>query len=152
MRKHFVWQIIQVVYIIKIIWIMESKKIEAFQVQENGYKELQDGEQASYHFDNYFQYILSLIGFAAGYGSFWRFPYLIYKNGGGVFLIPYFLAVIFIGIPLLYLETLTGQMHQCSTPIIFAKINKGYKLIGVTFMFICFHFAGYYNIILAYSY
>jgi SNF family Na+-dependent transporter len=58
--------------------------------------------------------VLSVTGFAVGFGSFWRFPYLVYKNGGGVFLIPYLLSMIFLGIPLLYLETAVGQMHQTS--------------------------------------
>jgi NSS family neurotransmitter:Na+ symporter len=60
-----------------------------------------------------------MIGFAVGYGSFWRFPYLIYKNGGGVFLIPYFLALFILGIPILYLETAIGQMHRKSVPFIY---------------------------------
>jgi SNF family Na+-dependent transporter len=100
----------------------------------------------------YYEYILSMIGFAVGFGSFWRFPYLIYKNGGGAFLIPYFIAVLILGIPLLYLETVVGQIHQKSVPFIFARINKGYKMLGLTFLFCCYHLAGYYNVILTYSY
>ena len=95
---------------------------------------------------------MSLIGLAVGYGSFWRFPYLIYKNGGGAFLIPYVLATVFIGMPLVYLETVVGQMNQKSGPFIFARINKGLKVLGATYLIILFHIAGYYNIILAYSY
>lgn len=87
-----------------------------------------------------------------GYGSFWRFPYLVYKNGGGVFLIPYFLAMIILGIPLLYLETAIGQMHRKSVPFIYTSINKGLKMVGMTFLFSCFHLTGFYNIILTYSY
>lgn len=105
-----------------------------------------------HHYDSYYEYVLSLIGFAVGFGSFWRFPYLVYKNGGGAFLIPYFIAMFLVGIPLLYLETATGQMHQRSVPFIFSRINKGYKMIGATFLLVCYHLAGYYNIILAYSY
>lgn len=93
-----------------------------------------------------------MIGFSVGFGSFWRFPYLIYKNGGGVFLIPYFIALFVLGIPLLYLETAIGQMHRKSVPFIYEKINKGLKYVGMTFIFCCFHMAGYYNIIMAYSY
>lgn len=57
----------------------------------------------SHHFDSYYEYLLSLIGYSVGFGSFWRFPYLVYKNGGGAFLIPYFAAMLVLGMPLLYL-------------------------------------------------
>ena len=105
-----------------------------------------------HHYDNYYEYCLSLIGFAVGLGSFWRFPYLVYKNGGGAFLIPYFFAMLVIGMPLLYLETAVGQIFQCSLPKIFSKINRGLKFVGVSFVMVCFHFAGFYNIILTYTF
>jgi hypothetical protein len=65
--------------------------------------EYTDYEDDPHVYGNMWQYIMSVVGVCVGFGSFWRFPYLVYKNGGGVFLIPYLLAMVLLGMPLLYL-------------------------------------------------
>jgi SNF family Na+-dependent transporter len=40
-------------------------------------------------YNNQIQFWLTCLGSAVGYGNIWRFPYMLYNNGGGVFFIPF---------------------------------------------------------------
>ena len=55
-------------------------------------------------FSNRRAFMLAAIGSAVGLGNIWRFPYVAYDNGGGAFIIPYLVALITAGIPLLLLD------------------------------------------------
>jgi neurotransmitter:Na+ symporter, NSS family len=53
--------------------------------------------------------ILAVAGSAVGLGNFLRFPGLAAKFGGGVFLIPYFISIVLIGIPICWCEWTIGR-------------------------------------------
>jgi len=53
--------------------------------------------------------ILAVAGSAVGLGNFLRFPGLAAKYGGGVFLIPYFISILLIGIPICWCEWTIGR-------------------------------------------
>ena len=61
------------------------------------------------NWSNPIEFILSCLNYAVGLGNVWRFPYLAFRNGGGAFLIPYFLMVFILGIPIFFAELFTGQ-------------------------------------------
>uniref|UniRef100_A0AAQ4R7C1 Transporter n=1 Tax=Gasterosteus aculeatus aculeatus TaxID=481459 RepID=A0AAQ4R7C1_GASAC len=96
------------------------------------------------------EYILSTIGYAVGLGNIWRFPYLAYKNGGGAFLIPYFVMLLVAGIPLFFLESAFGQF--CSQgPINIWRAVPMLQGVGVAMVMVTMIVSIYYNVIIAYS-
>lgn len=53
--------------------------------------------------------ILTCMGMAVGTGNIWRFPREVAANGGGSFLIPWFIFLFLWSVPLLMVELSTGQ-------------------------------------------
>ncbi len=53
--------------------------------------------------------ILAVAGSAVGLGNFLRFPGQAAQNGGGAFLLPYFISLLILGIPLCWAEWTMGR-------------------------------------------
>lgn len=76
--------------------------------------------------------ILAMAGNAVGLGNFWRFPYQAASNGGGAFMIPYFAALILIGIPTMLVEWNLGRYggkygHGTLGPMVYLQAREGVK-------------------------
>ncbi|XP_056154076.1 sodium-dependent neutral amino acid transporter B(0)AT3-like [Lampris incognitus] len=99
--------------------------------------------------DNKVQYLLGCIGFAVGLGNVWRFPYLCQIYGGGAFLIPYLIALVFEGLPLLYLELAIGQRLRMGSIGVWNSISPFLGGVGIASMFVSFLVGVFYNTILA---
>jgi len=93
-------------------------------------------------------FLFASIGAAIGLGNVWRFPYITYRYGGGAFLIPYFIALITAGIPLVIVEFGLGRMAQGGAPLAFAKIKKGLEWIGWLALFAVMSIFLYYSVIM----
>lgn len=80
--------------------------------------------------------ILAMAGNAVGLGNFLRFPVQMANNGGGTFMIPYFISLLLLGIPLMWVEWTIGRHGGASghgtIPRMFAGIwnNRAAKYIG----------------------
>ncbi|XP_075888309.1 sodium- and chloride-dependent GABA transporter 2-like [Nelusetta ayraudi] len=82
------------------------------------------------------EYVLATAGNVVGLGNVWRFPYLCYKNGGGVFLLPYCFFAVLCGVPLFLLETVVGQYTQegaitCWTKLCPLAMGTGYSILMI---------------------
>ncbi|NXY74701.1 SC6A7 protein, partial [Glareola pratincola] len=94
-------------------------------------------------------FLLSCIGYCVGLGNVWRFPYRAYTNGGGAFLIPYFIMLAICGIPIFFMELSLGQFSSLG-PLAVWKISPLFKGVGMGTILIVSLVAIYYNMIIAY--
>jgi SNF family Na+-dependent transporter len=94
--------------------------------------------------------VLALAGNAIGLGNFLRFPGQAAANGGGAFMIPYFLTLLLVGIPLLWAECAIGRhggrFAHGHTAGMFHRLwpHPASKYVGVFGIFIPFTVALYY--------
>lgn len=96
-------------------------------------------------------FILAAIGSAIGLGNIWRFPYITYENGGGAFLIPYLVALLTAGIPILLFDYAIGHRFRGSPPLAFKRLHKNAEFIGWFQVGICFLISIYYSAIIAWA-
>ncbi len=96
-------------------------------------------------------FLLAIIGSAVGLGNIWRYPYMLYKYGGGAFLIPYFVAIIIAGIPLLILEYTLGHKFRGSAPLSFKRAASKFEWVGWLPTFVAFVIMTFYSVILAWA-
>merc|ERR1711935_192361 len=102
------------------------------------------------NWDSHSEYLLSMIGYAVGLGNVWRFPVLAYENGGGGFLIPYFVMLVLAGLPIFFMSTAIGQFCSLGPGKVYsmAPVFRG---LGIAMGFYSVIVGIYYNMIIAYS-
>ena len=96
-------------------------------------------------------FILAALGSAVGLGNLWRFPYLAGKYGGGAFLVPYLIALVLVGVPMLMLELAVGQKMQQGAIGSYRELHPSFAGLGILALFSSFVIVSYYAVVMAWS-
>ncbi len=101
--------------------------------------------------------VLAMAGNAVGLGNFLRFPVQAAQNGGGAFMIPYFISFLLLGIPLMWVEWTIGRYGgrygHSSLPGMFDKMWKhpAAKYLGALGLFMPLAVMVYYTYVESWS-
>lgn len=101
--------------------------------------------------DSSLAFLMAMIGAAVGLGNIWRFSYVLYSNGGGAFFIPYFTAILIMGIPFLILEYGIGFSFRKSFARILEHIKPKLEIVGWILALLVFVVCCYYLVIIAWD-
>jgi len=96
-------------------------------------------------------FLMACLSYAVGLGNLWRFPYLVYRNGGGAFLIPYIVMNILAGVPLFLSEMAIGQFSSSGAVNVW-RLCPLFRGMGFAMVMVSGVVAPYYNMIIAWAF
>ena len=91
-----------------------------------------------------FAFMMAMIGSAVGLGNIWRFPNVLYSNGGGSFMIPYIVSLFLLGISFVLVEYAVGFKFKRSLARILFAVSKKLEPVAWFILLIVFLIATYY--------
>nr|KAG5698953.1 hypothetical protein BaRGS_024874 [Batillaria attramentaria] len=102
------------------------------------------------NWNNWLEFLFSTIGCLVGLGNVWRFPYVCYTNGGAAFLIPYLIAMVLCGVPMMFLEMVYCQYSNLGPGRVWV-ICPLFRGIGYGMVVMTSVVSLYYNVIIAWA-
>lgn len=118
----------------------------------NGSAPMDEGDEERGQWGNKLDFLFSCISVSVGLGNVWRFPYLCYQNGGGAFLLVYFIAMFLCGIPIFFQEVAIGQYLGSGGMTLVAQLCPILKGVGIATMALVFFLDIYYCVIIAWTF
>ncbi len=103
---------------------------------------------------NRLSFILVTAGAAVGLGNLWKFPYITWKNGGGLFVIVYFVCIIVVGLPIMILEIFMGKYTQANPYRTFKILDHTYspfRFVGIMCVLSALTVLSYYSVVSGWS-
>jgi NSS family neurotransmitter:Na+ symporter len=88
-------------------------------------------EKKKSNFSGGLGFVMAAAGSAVGVGNLWRFPYLVAKDGGGLFLIIYLALVVTFGFTLLASDIAIGRKTKQSSIKAYGTMKKGWGFLGI---------------------
>jgi neurotransmitter:Na+ symporter, NSS family len=83
------------------------------------------------HFTTRWGMIVAMLGMAVGTGNIWRFPRVAATNGGGSFLVAWFVFLLLWSVPLILVEFAMGKATRYGSVGAFARImGRGWAWMG----------------------
>lgn len=111
----------------------------------------QGGSSGGERFESRLGFILISAGCAIGLGNIWRFPYIVGKNGGAIFVLIYLFFLLIIGLPIMTAEFAVGRASQSTSVKSFNVLQKSQRqkwpIIGYAAMLGCYLLLSYYTMI-----
>lgn len=101
-------------------------------------------EQEKSQWNSNFAFMMAMIGSAVGLGNIWRFPNVLYSNGGGSFMIPYIVSLFLLGISFVLVEYAVGFKFKKSIARIMYAVNKKIEPVAWFILLIVFLITTYY--------
>ena len=106
--------------------------------------------QVREHWTGRIGFLMAAIGSAIGLGILWKFPYTVGENGGGLFLLSYFVCLIIVGIPLFIAEIILGRSSQRAAVGAYETFDQkgsGWKVAGWFGVLASFLIMSFYSVI-----
>ena len=89
-------------------------------------------------------FMMAMIGSAVGLGNIWRFPNVLYSNGGGSFMIPYIVSLFLLGISFVLVEYAVGFKFKKSIARIMYSIKDKLEPVAWFILLVVFLITTYY--------
>ncbi len=93
-------------------------------------------------------FILAAAGSAVGLGSIWKFPYMVARNGGGIFLIFYLVISATLGVALMTAEMAIGSLTQRGAVGAYERLGGSHwKIFGYLSVLCAFIILSFYSVV-----
>ena len=94
-----------------------------------------------------FGFLMAAIGSAVGLGNIWRFPFVVGKNGGAIFLIVYVIMIALIGFAMMLAEFSIGRHSGKDVVTAYQAKSKKWGFVGILSCLVAFMVVSYYVVI-----